>query len=300
MRRRWALAFLLIAGFVAGCKTDRPVRASAWLDRFRRSSAPSGPDVVQLDVALVERPVGDTYINRDLWTTADEQVVALDRKAQLEDNGFRIGQIGGITPAGLQSLLTSEGSCVNPRRIQLHAGNPTTLSLGPTAHECCYQIEQDGQKVPVTLARVRCTLEVVPMLAKDGRTKLTFTPVIQHGDATLLPRPVADSSGVKQWMFQEERPTERYPSLSWEVSLAPNEYVVIGARFEKPATLGHQCFIRKDEPAPVQRLLVIRTGRQPQSAHSPPGSLADEEPRPPRSPSLACQATLTAARGVAP
>ena len=291
---------MLLSVVLGGCTTARPLRSTGWLDRFRRLNGPTGPDVVQMDIALLERPVGDSYINRDLWTTADEQVIALERKAQLDDNGFRVGQIGGITPAGLQTLLTSERSCTDPRRIQVHAGKPTTLSLGPTAVECCYEIDQNGQKAPVSLAQARCMLEIVPTLTKEGRTKLTFTPIIQHGGATLSLKPVADSSGVKQWSLQEERPAERYPALSWEVTLAPNEYVVIGGRFDRPQTLGHQCFIRAGESTPVQRLLVIRTGRQSVGIEAPSSTVVDEEPTPPRSPSLACQATLAAARGVAP
>ena len=91
MRRGWALAMLLSV-VLGGCTTARPLRSTGWLDRFRRLNGPTGPDVVQMDIALLERPVGDSYINRDLWTTADEQVIALERKAQLDDNGFRVGQ----------------------------------------------------------------------------------------------------------------------------------------------------------------------------------------------------------------
>jgi hypothetical protein len=36
--------------------------------------------------------------------------------------------------------------------------------------------------------------------------------------------------------------------------------VIIGGRFDRPGTLGHEFFLRKDG-TPVQRLIVIRTGR---------------------------------------
>jgi hypothetical protein len=243
---------------------------------------------VQIDVAFLERPVGDPYINQGLWTAADEQVVALESRAVLEDNGFRIGQIGGITPGELQTLLTSERSCISPRRLQLHAGKPTQVVLGPTAPACEFRIARDGIQVPVALNKAQCTLELVPSLAKDGHISLRFLPQVQHGDSALLPKPAPDFSG---WMFQQERPTERYPALGWDVTLAANEYIVIGGRLDRPHTLGHQCFVRTDEQMPVQRLLVIRTARltpEVQQATAENGYAA---------PPLACQAAYSTARG---
>src|SRR4051795_2109167 len=112
---RWLwLPALLAAGCVG---PSEAVRSTSWLSPFRPAPAVTGADVVHMDVALVERPVGDRYLNQGLWTVADEQVVALDHKAVLEDNGLRIGQFGGITPAGIDSLLRSERNNPNPRRI---------------------------------------------------------------------------------------------------------------------------------------------------------------------------------------
>jgi hypothetical protein len=62
-------------------------------------------------------------------------------------------------------------------------------------------------------------------------------------------------------VLREQRPTDRYPELGWEVTLAANEYVVVGGRYERPQTLGHACFIQGGEAAHGQRLLVIRAAR---------------------------------------
>jgi hypothetical protein len=220
--------------------------------------------------------------------------VDLERKSLLEDNGFRVGQVGGITPEGLQSLLTSDRSCANPRRIQLHAGKPARLVLGPTAAQCSFQMVRDGAPVNITLEQAQATVEVVPSLAKDGRVKLTFVPQVQHGEAAQLIRPAEDHSG---FMLQMERPTERYPSLAWEVTLAPNEYVVVGARFDQAQTLGHSCFVRIDEPRPVQRVLVIRTSRAEPEATSP---VVGGEGFAPQALPLATQASWSVVRGTAP
>src|SRR5437867_1442363 len=69
-------------------------------------AGPQGADAVGLLLSVLEVPVGSRFANGDLWAMIDEQVVPLDHKAALEDNGFRIGVVGGIRPDGFDDLLT--------------------------------------------------------------------------------------------------------------------------------------------------------------------------------------------------
>ena len=73
-----------------------------------RAAAPQG-DTVYLDVALIERPAGDDFLDREVWDSSDEQGVGLEVKPILEENGLRIGQFG-LLPDRLQTLFheTSE------------------------------------------------------------------------------------------------------------------------------------------------------------------------------------------------
>lgn len=293
MRPRGVVIIGLLTTVLAGCASADPVHPSTWLDRLRTFQGPTGPDVVQMDVALLERPVGDGYINQELWELADEQVVAPERRAVFEDNGLRVGQIGGLTPAALQALLTSGRSCVNPRRIRLHSGSSTTLVLGPRLAQCRFDLIHQGETTPVSLDQAQMVVTVVPALTPDGKVRLQFTPVIHHGEPALVPRPAADRSG---WVLQECRPTERYDQLAWEVTLAPNEYVVIGTGFDRQETFGHQAFVRPDEVPPVQRLMVLRTTRGPGDL----GEQIGEETISGKALPLAIQAALPDARGIAP
>lgn len=290
-------AHLLIAGLVlgglVGCVASPKGKPLSWLHHFRQNALPAGPDVVEMDVAVVERPVGDRYLNEELWTFADEQVIALERKAVLEDNGFRVGQVGGITPAGLQELLTSKKSCADPRGLHLLAGKPTTLRLGTERPRVCFEVHHEGQVRPYELHSALCTLEVEPSLTPDGRTRLRFTPLVHHGQKTPTYRPAKDRSC---WMVHDQRPSERFPQLGWEVDLVPNEYVVVGARFDRPGTLGYESFIGGVEAAAAQqRLLVIRTRRAlpPAEPAESAAAVSAQVPRP-----LAYHAATTA-RGTA-
>lgn len=296
--RRWQALFLgLLTGLLVGCAHDRPVPSMAWLDRWRPFHGPAAADVIQVEVSLVERPPGDSFINQELWTLADEQIVPLERKAVLEENGFHVGQLGGNTPAGLLTLLTSEKSNVNPRRLFVRAGQPTRVVLGPTAPSFFFRMPPDSESATVSLEKAQCAFQMVASLTDDGRTRLQFTPQIRHGDKTLAPQAAEDGSG---FILREEWPTQSYGSLSWEVTLAANQYVVVGARLDRTQTLGHQCFVRRDEALPVQRLLVIRTWRMaaPPSAETLADS-SDEETPPNQTPPLALQAAWTKARGSA-
>jgi hypothetical protein len=301
MRGRLALVLALWVGAAAGCTPVEKVSSTSWLPRLPSFQGPVGPDVVQMEVALLERPLGDPYINKDLWQFADERVVGPDRKAVMEGSGFRIGQVSGrLTPSGLLALLTSKRCCANPRALRVHAGHPTPLELGPALPVCRFQIDQDGQPVTAEFAQAQCRLVVVPSLAGDGKTVLRFTPQVVHGAAAQVYRVTDDHTGLT---MVTQRPTQDYPDLSWEATLAPDEYLVVGGCYDKPGTLGHQSFVRPDEAPPVQRLLVVRAGPledEPKVPAPPAPGAADKDDPGAKAPPLALQAAWPAARGAAP
>jgi hypothetical protein len=297
MRRWLAMLVVLGCGALVGCLSDRADHSTA------RSDAPPlaglvGDDVVYLDVAVIARPLGDPFFNEELWTEADEQAlhadggeqaISLERKTELEKNGFRVGQVGGLLPpTKLQDLLLSKRSC-EAHRIQLHAGHETTIAVGPLRPRCRCRLSHDGEAVDAEFEQAQCRFEVVPSLTGDGRIQLRFTPQITHGERKTAFISQCEA-GVLHWGREEQQPEEVYNWLSWSVTVAPNEYVVIGTKQEQGETLGERFFVSDEEESAVQRLLVLRT------AHVPtPSAPADEKLR--RSPPLALRASMTAVRG---
>jgi hypothetical protein len=258
-----------------------------------------------MEVALLEVAAGDQSLGNGLWTFVDESTVPLEKKDVLEGNGFRVGQVSKTPPAELLDLLTSPRSNPSPRHVLVHSGKTgkdragKPLELGPPRQKSRFQVRQDQGEQPadVELEQAQCCLLVVPALTEDGRTRLTFTPQVRHAGRDPMPwRPNADHSG---WTRQLEQAVESYPALGWEVTLAPGEYVLVGARRNRPGTLGHECFVRNDEPTPVQRLLVIRTARSP----SAPDFAADGDANHKAKsgpPPLALQVSRSSDRGVGP
>src|SRR5579884_648530 len=102
MRRLGPLLYGLWTLSLVGCLSSSTARSTNWLDRLHPFRSTTANDTIPMDVAILEGPVGDSFLNQGLWEQADEQVVALDRKAVLDDNGFRVGQFGDVMPARLQ------------------------------------------------------------------------------------------------------------------------------------------------------------------------------------------------------
>jgi hypothetical protein len=251
--------------------------------------------VIQLDVAILEGSVSNQAFNHDLWGFADEQGIDPEIQSVLDENGLRVGQIGGIAPQELQSLLTSERSCVRSRRIQLRSGTPRTLVLGPPVSQGRFVLHEKGRDSTVALEQGTCLLTVVPTLSTDGRTRLQFTPETRTG---ATPSPIANVPGSPAWQLgfnQDQQSPEtatRYSNLGWEITVASNDYLLIGGRYDRPDSLGRQFFIRPDEDAPVQRLLVIRTTRSRTSVEKEIASEAATRPVSfSNSPSIAAQAS---------
>jgi hypothetical protein len=233
---------------------DAPVTA------LKPLAGPQGPDAVGLRVAVLEVPVGDRTANGKLWSTIDEQVVALDRRAALDDNGFRIGVVGP-RPDGLDDLLNSPRSNPNPRWVQMRAGHARVLPLGGSRPLCQFALVAGGTPGAVTaFEQARCALQVTPTLTADGGLTLAFVPLVQHGIRSPWSAPLGDG--------EADQPGDRYPELGWEVTLTAKELVVVGTHFEKAGTLGHVCFVDPDTLKPVQRLLVIQAVRPAMSPTS--------------------------------
>jgi hypothetical protein len=294
---------LFVGLFFGGCVLESPT-TGLW-KRLHPFQGLTGADVIQLDVAILEAPVADPVLNQQLWKLSDELGIAPETQTLLEKNGLRVGLLGGIAPKELQALLTSERSCVYSRRIQLRSGSPRSLALGPVVEHCRFTLHESGVERSVDLENGRYFLTVVPNLKTNAaggplgaQTQLQFTPEIQSGSAlasqvsSRSPLTSHHSPLAESWECSDQQPAERYSTLSWTLSLDSNEYVLIGTWFDCPNTLGWQSFIRTEETAPVQRLLVVRTTRSAPELENAFSTSPNWRPTTySQSPSLAAQAS---------
>jgi hypothetical protein len=263
MVRCRALTLALTVALLAGCSAEHSSSSRNLLKRFRPFQGVSGPDAVYLDVALVQIPRGDQARFRELWTFLDEgadrEAVTLEKKSVLEENGFRVGR-GGMHPPEELLELTEERHCPGARRVEMRAGkDDRAIDLGPALPQAAFRVVRGEDSTAVELKQAQFCLGVRPVLADKGRTRLQITPKVKHASKEEMPwRPRPDLSG---WTFQVRQPVEEYEALGWEMTLDPGEYLIIGAREDRPGTLGHSAFVRNAETPPVQRLLILRVWR---------------------------------------
>jgi hypothetical protein len=265
---------------LTGCFTAEPERSISRFELQGPFSGPQGEDVVQLDIAILEFPVGDSYVNKDLWVLADE-AVSPDQKWLLQKNGFRACLAGSTPPPGLLDRLKSEKYNFKPRRVGMRSNQSTPIQLGPAWETCKYTIDKTGLPIPVEVHQAQCVLNVIPTLTDDGGVKLRFAPEVRHGMSVLRPRPVQEAGGAKSWTLVPEQPTESYPWLDWDMTVQPNEYVAVGTLLDQTESLGFRFFLHTETNDPVQRLLVIRATRAPRveksdisfDQHAPPLAL---------------------------
>jgi hypothetical protein len=294
----------LLTWLLAGCVTGPVVSPTAWLRRAPavQPRAPKGPAFIQMEVALLECPLGDHFINEELWSDGfvDEQIVSPQHKAALEENGFRVAQLGGLIPDELQDLLTSRRSNVNPRSRRVMAGHAASLNLGSRASSARFTITEEGEPVALDLEQAQCKLIVTPSLTPDGKVNLHFTPEVEYGETEMTFQPAPERQ--EKWQMKIERPVKSFPTFGWDAVLQPNQYIIVGTRLNQVRTLGFASFIERDGPSPVQRLLVIRTTKEDGSPMGARRAEGLEEVCSRKSPPLAlqAQASWTSARGSGP
>jgi hypothetical protein len=229
------------------------LRSTQIIDHFRPASTAVSAEVVALDIALIEVPITDRTSLPAVWGGADEQIVPADDKGRLDDNGLRIGVIGGIPPSVFLQLLTSDRTNPSPHQCTNRAGEPRLLPLGEVQSQCKFQVVHDGTAKPQTFEQAQCGLSITPRL-RDGSIWLSIVPQVEHGRRVLWP---TGEGGA--WGLHGQRAVERFSELKVEIPLSESDYLVIGSR-DKSETVGKALFASVGERL-THRLLVIRASR---------------------------------------
>lgn len=266
---RWTV-FLFLAGGAAGCTLPAHVRGPSWIDCLRAGTQ-IDPNTVLIETALIERPLGDDYLCRELWQDTDELVVGLEQRETLRENGLRVGQLVGTPPVGFQTMLLSPRSCTNPSRLMVPSGKCIPQYLGPVLDHCNVTIHLDGNATELALDQARFGFDLTATLTADGRTRVQFVPKIETAENLL---PFQASPEDSTWVLRIERPSRRLAEQAFEATLAPGQYLVVGCVPEKAGSFGRIALCDEDGPRPFQRLLVIRTNRATNHADGYP----DDEP----------------------
>lgn len=238
-----------------GCVFARGDRTP--LGSVARSLAPVQPaEGIYLESLILERPLGDKFLDRDMWATA-LAVGSPETQVLLSENGLRAGVLTGTLPPKFQTLLESDAEALSGRGLTFANRKEEVLATsGPNARcEFGFLPDLAGKRAPVELKQARCGVLVRPEPLPDHRVRVTCEPQIQHGERREWLRASADGTG---FVKHEEVPLARYPALAFDAQLGRNEYLVIGCQANQPDTIGTALFGVEANGNPRQRVLVIR------------------------------------------
>jgi hypothetical protein len=231
-----------------------------------RSFAPTGFDRVFgraavdglfVESVLFERPVGDSFLDRELWSRARTPLPP-ETEAILAENGLRVTVLGGILPPKFQELIESETDAVHPHALTFSSRREAVVPTAGPHERCDFEVRTDlgGTSRAVRLEQARGGLLIRPSLKPSG-VSLWCEPRVQHSERRDWIRPTADGT---QFVVQGEVPVERYPELGFEVLLGADDYLVVGWPAGAEGTLGSALFAVEAGRRPRQRVLVIRAG----------------------------------------
>jgi len=246
-------------------RSQSPYAVGGFGNTFGNALALDSAPGLYVESVLFERPVGDALLNRDLWL-ADISGLSPTTRVLLEENGVRVAVLGGNLPAGFLKLLETGEGAVKPQGLTFGARTEAVLStVGPIVN-CEYEVltSLSDERSIKNLQSAHGGFRIQPERMADGRVTVHCEPQIQHGEQRDRLQPGSDGSG---FTLQTESQLERYPTLGFDVVLAPGEYLVIGwpaamdrAESRPRDTLGSTLFCVEAKGEVHQRVLVMRAG----------------------------------------
>ncbi len=253
MRRAGGALAVAVCVAAVGCqwwpRPDRPGPARATLPT-------AAPDGAYVESVLIERPIGDAVLDRELWLAAKPPLPA-ETDVLLAENGIRVRVITGGLPPAFRRLL--ETDAVDPHGLTFNGRPDSVLPTASPPDPCSLRVLPDlaGARTEVTLTGATCGILVRPTWGGDRKLRVWCEPQIQHGEREDRFHPTGDGTGLT---VTGEVPTERYPGLGFEVTLGPDDHVVIGSPAGADGTLGAAAFTAEADNQTRQRVLLIRGG----------------------------------------
>ncbi len=241
---------------VGGC-LEHPAKArpsSVLAERLRPKTIDPGPDGLFMDVIYLERPFGDTELNRELWAPADAEVADIEKRRVLEEHGFRVAVLGGQLPAVIKQLFhVDELAPSESGHLLMQSGNPTTIQTSGD-YPSWPEAGPDGTPKYVNAAGV---LRAVPRITPDGCVKLAIYPEIQHGNVRREFVPTAEPRGAMDWTIKVGRQTKPFDALNFSLTLRAGQYLMLSCDTADAESLGARFFTRVKDGRTLQRVIMI-------------------------------------------
>jgi len=261
----WFVGFVLIAAVGSGCQLFTPRAARDLLDGTRKPVGPP-PAVVHTDgetpltyhTRLIDQPAGNDYLNAGLWADVTNPLNH-EQTTLLAVNGLRLGVISSQPPRELERLATSEATCLSPTLRSAVAGQPKLIPVNGPIDRCRLGVTHAVSAVAESkkYELVECGLALTAAALPDDKLKVRGEFQIQHGERQPWLRPTADGSGFAR---TDQRASESYPALAFEVILNRSDLLVVGATDDPVEKLGQAFFFANSVDRIRQRVLLVQVG----------------------------------------
>ncbi len=266
--KRAVLAVAAIALASVGCTlTQTGLRQEA--EEVGKGGRLVTPKRHRLDVVILTRPQGDPVLNEVLWRAADEMAVDDDARRAWQANGMRIGRIVGDLPPEVAELLRAAPpnrpdvqTIVNPSGTSamidpVHAPARPDLNL--------LLSHPDGSIKGKVYHDARAFLRLTPNHDDTRGVALKLVPELHHG-------PVVQGFGVipsdgmpvpQEFRITNGQKEETFRDLAATIDLQPGQTAVLGARPERPGSLGDVLFQKLDGNSDriLQSVVLLQASR---------------------------------------
>ena len=281
MDRRRGLRGALVAGLFAaagsGCNLvmpkPKPVEPRGPVpSELQAAAAPEGETRLGYHTRLVDQPAGSAYLNSGLWAEATNPLNH-EQTTLLALNGLRLGVFTSTPPAELERLASSDATVLSPMLRSGVAGKPRVIPVNGPIERCTIGAVakfNDAAK-PKAFDLAECGLNVTATPLPGDKLKLRGEFLIQHGERQPWLRPTSDGSGFAR---TDQRASETYPALAFEVVLGRADLLVIGAADDPAEKLGQAYFFSHQTDRIRQRVLLLQVGTLDRPGEPPPGKAA--------------------------
>lgn len=230
--------------------------------------AQSSPDSVVVETVLVRFPQTQHQELDAIWKAADESVLSIELRRELQRNGLRAGVIVGDLPEIVRKQLdvTSQDQTtdalehaglaadVDNRMRQLHCRSGKRKELivrreltDPLTAITTLNGELQGETFH--RATVLFDLRVVPTGANQAEVELI--PEVQHGD--MKQSFVSTEFGIRP---EVRRPRQQWRELSMKLNLRANQVFAVAATLP-PKALGTAFFTTKTADQSEQNVVLL-------------------------------------------
>lgn len=228
------------------------------------------PKRCDLTIRTVRAPLGDPSVDEAVWQAADEVAIADEEtRSVLEANGLRLGVITGPLPAELESRINAPPpNRVDTVEVVRGEGEGILVRLTPESEaptETSLLQHRQGRAVGKVYQDLRGLFRISASHDGPDGVALRLVPELHHGavQRRFNADPNADPFAPQQFLMKDGQQEDTLRDLAANVSLRPDQVLVLGCRSDRPSSLGYvlMCDPEKGSDRMIQKLVLI-TGRR--------------------------------------